>query len=117
MEENTRGWQLHGFAAVGSNVGALSANSFVARRRRHLLLPTRQDLHLIVQSRLVQSGGVACRDNLTEGVEGVRFGAPYHLGLVDLGHGVEELEELGRLPHEDQEQPLGEGIERAAMTH
>ena len=117
VQVDARGREIDLLAAVRLDVRALAADALVARRRRDLLLPAQKRFQRGVEAlRRVRHGGLTLKDGLAGRVAVVGLDAPADGRLVHLGGIVQVIEELRRRLDEDQQQPVGERIERAAVA-
>ena len=116
VEVNSRGGHDYGLAAMGLDVSALAGDPLGAGRVRCLIVPADELRQGIVELACREFGRIARGKYLAEGVAIVGFNAPVDGGFVDFWNGVQVIEEACGGAGEDEEQAVGEGIERAAVT-
>ena len=117
VEIDLRGGQIDCFAAVGLEIGALAVDSFGAGGRRRLIVPADETRQGVVELSRVKSGWVAGECGAAMEIAVVRFDAPSHGGVVNLGDGVQVIEQARGGLHENEQQAAGEGVERSAVTN
>jgi len=116
VEIDARGRHDDGFAALCPDVGALAVDAFGAGGMRDLLVPADECLNHIFQPLGREARWIAAGSDLAVRIAVVGFDAPSNYGRISFGNVMQVIEQPGGRLHEDEQQPAGEGIERAAVA-